>query len=288
MNPTMSERPDSLRPAETTTARPQRSLSLFGAIVIGCALVGYLRGITEGDSTSPEFPVRVERNRQRTAEHVAPAATYSAIGNGQFRPGKTASSELKDLKYHRPSRLDPVMRTDSMKAVAMADRSVNRAFDGAPPVIPHKVDQQSASSCLICHGQGLKLGDRLATKISHAHFSSCTQCHVESLSGGPFDSTEDPANGFAGLNRAGPGTRAHTEAPPTIPHSTWLREDCMSCHGTMARPGLRTTHPWLTSCTQCHVASADLDPCRPWTRDTFAAPARSVTRLPRIQSRTDR
>ena len=67
------------------------------------------------------------------------------------------------------------------------------------------------------------------------------------------------ANTFVGWQRSGPGTRALAGSPPTIPHTTWLREDCESCHGLIARPGLRTTHPWLTNCVQCHAMSAELD-----------------------------
>jgi cytochrome c-type protein NapB len=64
---------------------------------------------------------------------------------------------------------------------------------------------------------------------------------------------------FVGVYRAGPGERANPGAPPTIPHHTWMRENCNSCHGLVTRPGTRTTHPWLTNCTQCHAPSAAHD-----------------------------
>ena len=194
---------------------------------------------------------------------VQPAASYAAMHAATLSPNSDWSSDLTKLKYSRPSRLSPVVRTQAMKLAAIADRATSRAFDGAPPVIPHKVEQQSAASCLVCHGQGMKLGDRIATKISHAHFSSCTQCHVESTSSGPFDTGAEIPNSFSGLSRSGPGIRAFEGSPPTIPHSTWLRDDCMSCHGTIARQGLRTTHPWFTNCTQCHAPSAALDQLGP-------------------------
>ena len=66
-------------------------------------------------------------------------------------------------------------------------------------------------------------------------------------------------NTFAGILRAGPGLRAMPHAPPTIPHTLQLRTDCLSCHGLIARPGLRTTHPWLQNCVQCHVTTTDRD-----------------------------
>ena len=140
-----------------------------------------------------------------------------------------------------------------MKLAALADRARNRAYDGAPPTIPHPVEAQSAASCLACHGEGLKVGDRVASKISHAHLTNCTQCHVEQapVAGRRTRSSACTAPGLA----SGPSPGA----PPTIPHHTWMRENCTSCHGLVTRPGTRTTHPWLTNCTQCHAPSAALD-----------------------------
>jgi cytochrome c-type protein NapB len=92
----------------------------------------------------------------------------------------------------------------------------------------------------------------MASKMSHVVMTNCTQCHVEQ-SPVPAETT------FVGVYRAGPGERANPGAPPTIPHHTWLRDNCNSCHGLVSRPGTRTTHPWLTNCTQCHVPSAALD-----------------------------
>jgi cytochrome c-type protein NapB len=96
------------------------------------------------------------------------------------------------------------------------------------------------------------VGDRVASKMSHALMTNCTQCHVE-------QAAVPAQTGFVGVYRAGPGERASPGAPPTIPHHTWLRADCSSCHGLVTRPGTRTTHPWLTNCTQCHAPSAALD-----------------------------
>ncbi|HIE96531.1 MAG TPA: hypothetical protein EYG03_01940 [Planctomycetes bacterium] len=248
-------------PEHSPPVTARRSLSLFGAIVLGMALVGYLLGILKGYTEVPVSARRIDNSHLTARTNVQPAASYSAMHTSHFSPNSDRSSHLKDLKYQRPSRLDPVTRTHVMKLAAIADRAVNRAFDGAPPVIPHKIEQQSANSCLACHGQGMKLGERIATKISHPHFSSCTQCHVEATSSGPFETAGETPNSFVGLSRS--GTRAFERAPPTIPHTTWLRDDCMSCHGTIARQGLRTTHPWFTNCTQCHAPSAALDQLSP-------------------------
>lgn len=246
--------------AKTPAPPPGKSLSLFGAMVIGFALFGYLVGILDG-SNSDNIPTGKVAGavRQPNAE-FKPAVSYSQIGQSGMGQNADWSSQLKQIYGDQPSIFDKVIRTQEMKLAAIADRAVNRAFDGAPPVIPHSASQQSAANCVACHGQGLKLGDRIATKMSHAFMTNCTQCHVESESAVPFHGHHEHKNDFHGLTGSGPGARAMPGTPPTIPHATWLREDCMSCHGLVARAGLRTTHPYLTNCTQCHVSSTKVEP----------------------------
>jgi nitrate reductase (cytochrome), electron transfer subunit len=234
-------------------------VGLFGAVVTGVALAGFLQGIAE-----PRPAQRAPFQHRRVAtlagsRATLPARSYSEMPGNHFSPNSDWSSSLADLRYTQPDLFAPVHRTTEMKLSAIADRALSRAFDGAPPVIPHPVAQQSDESCLACHKDGVRIGQRLAPRVSHAHFASCTQCHVETQTSGPFAAAIDAQNDFVGLYRSGPGTRTLIGAPPTIPHSTWLREDCMSCHGLTARPGLRTTHPWLSNCVQCHVADAELN-----------------------------
>ena len=244
----------------------KRSLPLLGAVVIALALVGFLLGIIEGETpTAPAAAPRAIAHWEGTDQQVAPAASYSAIHMAKFSPNSNWSGKLEQLKYQRPSRLDPVTRHPDAKLAAIHDRTVNRAFDGAPPVIPHRIEQQSSKSCLACHENGMKLGNRIASVVSHPHFTNCTQCHVESSTSGPFDQPVMTQNSFDGISRSGTGTRAIGGAPPTIPHTTWLRDNCMSCHGTIARDGLRTSHPWLTNCRQCHAVSADLNQTGQWS-----------------------
>lgn len=149
------------------------------------------------------------------------------------------------------------------RAAALDERKQIRAFDGAPPTIPHPIDQTSAASCLSCHGEGKVIRDRIAAKISHPHYSNCTQCHVPTaLSAMPeAEHLKEPLaeNEFRGLESFGKGIRAFEGAPPTIPHPASLRTDCMSCHGPKGSVGLRTPHPWRQSCTQCHVPSAEIN-----------------------------
>lgn len=228
-------------------ARLRRFIPLLAVVGIGVAVVGFVTGIRE--------PRRAERGAVPAAARVgdvSAAVNYSELATAKIGPNANWEQTLAQLKYDRPGIFDPVTRTEEMKLAALADRARNRAYDGAPPTIPHPVEAQSAASCLACHGEGLKVGDKIASRISHATMTNCTQCHVE-------QAPVPVENAFVGAYRAGPGGRASPGAPPTIPHHTWMRESCASCHGLVARSGTRTTHPWLTNCTQCHAPSAALD-----------------------------
>jgi nitrate reductase (cytochrome), electron transfer subunit len=233
-----------------------RSVTICGAIAVGIGLVGFLVGIAE-----PVVPTRAtDRVPAIPTESTRLAPSYREINSAVVGPNQSWTSSFALLKQTRPDLFAPVVRTPAMKDAALRDRLRTRAFDGAPPVIPHRVEQQSAQSCLVCHRDGMQLGHQIATKISHPHIANCLGCHVEQAGSLPIAIyAETPANLFAGLLRAGPGFRAMPGAPPSIPHTTHLRGDCLSCHGLIARPGLRTTHPWLQNCVQCHASPAETE-----------------------------
>jgi cytochrome c-type protein NapB len=227
--------------------RLRRHVPVLAVAGITIAVVGYLTGIREPRQPElPPPPISVPR------AGLHDAVDYSQLPTTRLHPAVGTTGSLVQLKFDKPGIFDAVTRTEDMKREALADRAKNRAYDGAPPTIPHSVEAQSAAACLACHRDGIKVGDRVASAVSHAHFSNCLQCHVA-------QSPVPVANDFLGVFRAGPGTRASPGAPPTIPHTTWMRENCMSCHGLLTRPGIRTTHPWLTNCTQCHAPSAAND-----------------------------
>jgi len=139
----------------------------------------------------------------------------------------------------------------------------DRAFFGAPPPVPHSIlSDRSSKDCLECHA----LQDRVAQRhqaiapVPHSEFSQCMQCHVKGT-----DTREGlfRENSFVGLDYPGKGSRAHDFAPPTIPHKTWMRENCLSCHGLAGNFAIRTPHPVRSQCRQCHAAEASQDYTRP-------------------------
>jgi nitrate reductase (cytochrome), electron transfer subunit len=151
------------------------------------------------------------------------------------------------------------------RQAALVRRAARRAFDGAPPTIPHAIDPLSVPACLVCHEHGAVIANRVAPRMSHEPHASCVQCHVVALEPigsiglTPAAPSEPVANTFIGLTAPARVERAWPGAPPMIPHTTWMRERCDSCHGARGAFGLRTPHPWRQACTQCHAPSAWLD-----------------------------
>lgn len=139
---------------------------------------------------------------------------------------------------------------------AASVRAARRAYDGAPPTVPHG---NLGIDCASCHNErGMAVEDLgFAPPSPHAltagmsEISRCRQCHVDAGTAEPFVD-----NGFEPLRQdLRRGRRHHPYAPPTLPHRTLMRENCQACHtGPAAREAIRTTHPERPRCRQCHVA----------------------------------
>ncbi len=157
-----------------------------------------------------------------------------------------------------PAGVDVPGRPGATKSSATV-RAQRRLFDGAPPTVPHP---PLGGSCTQCHNaRGMDVpGLGFAPPSPHedtpgmSALSRCNQCHVHVL-----DTAEFVANGFAGVRQdLRKGERLYDGAPPVMPHSRSMRENCAACHdGPAAREEVRCTHPERTRCDQCHVPSVD-------------------------------
>ena len=132
-----------------------------------------------------------------------------------------------------------------------------RAYPGAPPIIPHPVEdrQTSARACLACHGGGgwVPRFDAYAPVTPHPEQTSCRQCHVPEATRGAFQPSGWQAMAPPALRGA-----AMPGSPPPIPHGLQMRETCLPCHaGPGAVDELRTSHPERASCRQCHALAAE-------------------------------
>lgn len=230
-----------------------RMTRVWLAAALGVAVSGYAvgraqttRGVNEPRSAVALGPV---------GAGVAPAWSELALA----RRGPNADLRTRVPETARPARsTGPRTQTPDEREVALAGRAARRAYDGAPPVIPHPVDAVSVQACLACHQHGLRLGAVVAPALPHAAFTSCTQCHAPGAPSELAARAGPPltGSGFEGLAAPSGRERAWPGAPPVIPHGTWMREDCMTCHGPNGPAGLQTSHPWRQSCTQCHASRA--------------------------------
>lgn len=233
-------------------------LVILGALAIGGLgfFIGLDDGKTPGTAGAPIAP-------DTTAPQLSDAplvVSYRELPSAQLRANARFVPDLRQLVEQPVDLFAPIVQTEVDRAKATADRAMRRAYNGSPPVVPHPVDQRSAAACIVCHEHGKRIGDRFAPAMSHAYFTNCTQCHVESIGQPPIaDRSLLTESAFRGLERPGTGTRAWAGAPPTMPHPTLMRENCVACHGPTGTAPIRTTHAWRTNCTQCHASNARSD-----------------------------
>ncbi len=144
---------------------------------------------------------------------------------------------------------------DEVQITPSAERAARRAYDGAPPVIPH---ESMKAKCITCHTvQGEKVPNMgFAAANPHNNSSvagrtqNCRQCHL-------FQKTKEQfaESMFVGMPQTiEGGSRAYPGAPPVIPHSRLMRENCQACHsGPAARKEILCKHTTRTNCRQCHL-----------------------------------
>jgi cytochrome c-type protein NapB len=131
-----------------------------------------------------------------------------------------------------------------------------RAYPGAPPIVPHAVDDRDGAgrACLVCHAGGgwVPRFNAYTPVTPHPEQTSCRQCHV------PEDTRRlfQPADWQTMTPPALRGA-AMAGSPPPIPHALQMRENCLACHaGPGAVDELRTSHPERAGCRQCHALGA--------------------------------
>lgn len=236
---------------------PKKGASLALLAVIAVAVTGYFVGLHQTRSTS-NAPIP---DRWRTTPHRPETSEVPEVVDYSKLPleGARWASSLASLP-HAKGEVPTTPASTKRIFEAIRARTRNRAFAGAPPSIPHPIATLGEQVCLACHQQPLQIGDRVTPMMSHPLYVNCTQCHVEDIS--PSLSQSEFASLFGGLSETR-GDRAFRGAPPTIPHTLWMRQSCASCHGPTGPEPLRTTHPERHNCTQCHVAPGRQEVLRP-------------------------
>jgi len=227
-------------------------LLIVGGIAVGVFFLGTTH-LERGSSSEPTTEIATK------APGKLPARSYKELREKPYKANAASLATLEELGHDRT----PGLRSGSIPR-ALEERASTRAYAGAPPVVPHPVKQRGDLDCMSCHRDGIEIAGRVAPAMSHEFQAACTQCHVPAIAPAPTGDpdTHSPPyndNAFIPLAEAEHGERAWLGAPPTIPHSTHMREQCLSCHGAMGQPAMRTSHPERVQCTQCHAPSAEFD-----------------------------
>ncbi len=250
-------------------------------IIVGIVSVsGFFMGMrqsTGGDSG--ESPWRSSKEAQTKENEVYPEAPlYKNIPTTRWKANKDWKNELANLPRAGNDLTPRAALDQDERALIMLERIQRRAYDGAPPTIPHAINTRDVRSCTACHSQdaNVMVAGKRTPAMSHPFMSSCTQCHApsEGLDIAVRSGTTGLVvkNEFRGNKRSGKGQRAYPGAPPTLPHRVWMRQNCMSCHGPGMPDAIVTSHPQRSNCLQCHAQNDVYD-----NRERFGpltAPAR--------------
>ncbi len=249
-----------------------RKLAVVAAIVaLTTGLSGYFMARLQTNRSATRL--REETRLLLAAAEAEPAAhdsqlaplapTYTEMGDRSRQPNHAWTSRLESLSSPPAFTADTPALTAEEITVLFARRESRRAYHGAPPTVPHPIDQDHSVSCLACHGQPTRIGAMDVPQMSHAAYTNCIQCHAPSMGPGPALSRPPPAlatplldNQFTGLVAPTSGTRAYAGAPPTMPHTTEMRQNCITCHGPGGSSVIKTTHPQRRNCLQCHATDA--------------------------------
>lgn len=231
----------------------RRLLNVWLAVALGVSALGFVVGLRT--MQAPEAPATSERLIFDISSARPPTA-YPALREASAR-AEAVTGDLDALRSGIPDRGAEAAQVDPrsearLRPEARRLRAERRAYDGAPPTIPHPIAERNAVACMSCHVDGLKLVDKIAPPMPHKAYASCVQCHV-AVSDSVQPAALEVENDFKGLSSAVVAPRAWPGAPPVIPHTTWQRERCVACHGPAGKPGLRTSHPERQSCVQCHA-----------------------------------
>lgn len=228
---------------------------LASAGVLSCTSQPLATGVVPATPASQTGAPTAARGARLDLETWTAPARLGATGEGELRLSHERHLSNPQPWQNRagaePFRLFRPEKRDL--ETARLERRAGRSFEGAPPVMGHSLAFSGDRDCLECHGNGMTIGKRIARVMSHVELPNCTQCHIEGANEF-LDQQSLPENEFVGWWKQERGATAMRGAPPTIPHGTFLRTTCLSCHGQYGYEGLRTNHPERANCLQCHIA----------------------------------
>jgi cytochrome c-type protein NapB len=171
-------------------------------------------------------------------------------------PPATPSLPAEAGMFQRPAKDYAAMPGDPNRKRTLTVFYARRAYPGAPPIIPHAVDDREPLGrvCLACHADGgwVPRFSAYAPVTPHPELTACQQCHVPEATRRGFQAT-----GWQTMAPPALRSAAMPGSPPPIPHGLQMRENCLACHaGPGAVDEIRTDHPERVGCRQCHAVGA--------------------------------
>lgn len=242
----------------------RRTLAVLLLIVAMTAVSGVFVGMRHTASQRPAGrPSESSHTNSVDSDSITPAPKYENIPVSEWLANDSWEYSLDQLPRTGDTRTQSTTLDTAELLNILEARSKNRAYDGAPPTIPHDIVSNSSKSCMACHSPdtNLLIGDKRPSAMSHAYYANCTQCHVpdDGLRQITDEQRLQASSIFSGIQTKGKGSRAYHGAPPTLPHPVFMRQNCMSCHGSSRPNAIRTSHPQRHNCLQCHAPDAELD-----------------------------
>lgn len=161
-------------------SRRSRIVSVLLASTIAVAGVGFLTATR----SPPERRGYRPASSARTSSGSSGGATTPAPRQAEMSRARraTRTEELRAafaILADVPRNPDGTMILDAEETARLAARGEGlRAYPGAPPRVPHAVDERGMPACLTCHEHGLRIGDRVAPQVRHEERASCLQCHA--------------------------------------------------------------------------------------------------------------
>lgn len=203
------------------------------------------------------------------SKSIDSAGSFAVISNSDFTSIPVPTEKWSDTRwesagYYKNTFEEWVPRKD------LDSYYKNRAYYGAPPFIPHDIEDElsmGGDDCLKCHANGgyVNKWDAFAPVVPHPEKVNCRQCHATVNTENLFKNTEwekDKRKPVTIHNTALMGS------PPVIPHSLEMRENCLSCHSGPSAPAeIRVTHPERVNCRQCHALNDQAEEIKDFVKE---------------------
>jgi cytochrome c-type protein NapB len=243
----------------------RKTLAVVFLMIGMLAVSGFFMGMQQTERQVTRDQIPIAKDPDIAAAELPSAPKYTEIPSAEWLANRDWKFTLADLPRAAAPAPDAAPASAAELSAAIERRRSLRAYDGAPPVVPHAIDSLRSTACMSCHGEGgnLVISGKRPPEISHPWITNCTSCHVPAGGLRQFTAVGETRlfieNYFLGKESAGKGSRAYPTAPPTMPHPVWMRQNCMACHGPGRDQAIRTSHPERHNCLQCHAPDATFD-----------------------------